>query len=533
MASNIPSFNFNEANKYVINYLRTGKFDGILIPDFTTGEEIVNKHDEFKSLMETGRCRLKLRCKWIVENKSIIITNLPYYTTTRTIIKQIEKEKIPGIADVRDESDRHGLKLTIDCVNKKSVDEVMGSLLKYTDLQKTVMTNVTVIIDSFPVIVGIQDLIVHWVEFRKKVLIRQFNKNMQGIEFDIKKNSILVELLKDEKIFSKFIDELKKNENAGRDYLTAFLQEKFGEADRQIIDWLLGLPLRSIANLSNKVKSIDSLKASLNEIKYNIQNIEEYIAKQLTEINSKVVFDRSCSLTDVDYEFLDEDESQAVEVVTPVYVVVDGKFVKKFADSGNAKIAGDYIKCMSNDVISFIDNQGRLLRVYLDQIDYAKTATDAGTYLSVYLGVEDNFEVIAWNLVEDKKIGYLFNDGFVSVVDYSEWLSTKRRSKITGNGVSAEAGKIIYEIDMDTKYLIVYTKSNRAGVFETDFKHKHREARTRLVPVQKYDEIIYVGQATAQDLITTFPQYLKYEGKLLKIADENDADAVRDLVAKG
>src|SRR5690606_20412635 len=122
---------------------------------------------------------------------------------------------------------------------------------------------------------------------------------------------------------------------------------------------------------------------------------------------------------------------------------------------------------------SFIDNQGRLLRVNLDNLEFG-SERDRGIYLPVYLEVEDDFEVMAYELIQDKKVGYVYSDGFASVVDYSEWVDSKRTTRITANGVSPYSGLIVGEIDFDKQFLLLMTRKNNFGFTSTEFKHKGR-----------------------------------------------------------
>ena len=103
--------------------------------------------------MTTGKARIKLRGKWHIEGKTIVIDEIPYYTTTTEIIKQVKD--IKNISDVRDESDRSGLKLCIECVNKASVDGVLTEVIRDSDLQMQITTNVVVIVNNAPKVLGL------------------------------------------------------------------------------------------------------------------------------------------------------------------------------------------------------------------------------------------------------------------------------------------------------------------------------------------------------------------------------------------
>ena len=96
VASNIPSFNFHELNNAVIEFINTGEIKEPLIPDFTTHGFYVKNEESLKELMESGRARLKLRGKWFVEQKTIVINEIPYYSTVTEIMGNIKD--IQGIS---------------------------------------------------------------------------------------------------------------------------------------------------------------------------------------------------------------------------------------------------------------------------------------------------------------------------------------------------------------------------------------------------------------------------------------------------
>lgn len=507
VASNIPSFNFHEVNKAVIEYIETGDILEPLVPDFTTGGNYVEDRKELEKLMTTGKAKIKLRGKWHIEGKIIVIDELPYYTTTTEIMRQIKD--IKNISDVRDESDRKGLRLCIECVNKASIDGVLTEVIRDSNLQMQISTNVVVIVDNTPKVLGIKDVVHHWIEFRKSILERTLKIELESTLVKIEKAKVLVDLLGDKTKRDTLIDKLMKSKHQAIQYLNSLYPDYKGG-----LEWIIKMSLESLSEVDSKKRRLEKLLSEEAQIRADLNDIGSLIVRQLKEINAKYRYPRKTEPTEKDYVF-----EKGTEVVkakpVPVVIVREGKFIKKMlANPATAHIEG--LRCMSNDVLSFADNQGRLLRVHLENLEFCNES-DRGVYLPVFLGIQDDFEIVFWDLVEDKKVGYVYTDGYASVIDYSEWLDSKRCTKLTQNGTSDKINLAISEIDFNKPYLLLVTANGEFGFALTDFKHKSRTARTKLVDVKKNDRIVTVLGVTYVQVLELVSNPEKYMGKISKL----------------
>lgn len=512
IASNIPSFNFNEVNDATIELIETGDISKPLVPDFTTKGYYVENEAELNKLMRTGKARFKLRGKWHMEGKTIVIDEIPYYTTVNDIMSDIKD--IQGISDIRDESDRNGLRLAIDCSNKKIVDTVLTEVLKNSKLQMSFTSNIVVIIDNKPCIVGITDLLRKWVDFRKAVIDKKLKVDLDKVEYSIMSYEVLVELLSDVALRKQFVDTLMLSEGQAR----ALLSERF-KGKEACFDWILGLSLKTISNVDAKVRHLEGLRNTKADIESDLANIDGVIVRELKALNAKYKYPRKTVITDEDYVF--EKEDTVVKAVAgPVIVVINDKFIKKLRYNVMTERVDGAIKCMSDDVISFIDNKGRLIRVKLDNIEFMNEY-DRGIYLPSYLGTEDDFEVVGYEIISDKEVAYLYNDGFASVIDYSEWCDNQRCTKLTINGISDKANLIIDEIDLTKPYVMLITEQGRMGFVKTDFKHKSRTARTKLVNVKDGDRIVKSKGITYPEMMELVSAPERYVDKLINLSKED------------
>lgn len=526
MASNIPSFNYHEIIQATIELAETGDIKKPLAPDFTTRGSYVYDEAELNKILTTGRGRLKLRGKWTVDGKTIIIEEIPYYTTVQAIMNQIAKKQIPDVVNVRNESDRRGLSIAVECNNKKNVDSVLTALLRDTDLQMSMTTNLTVIVKDHPKVLGIKDLLNEWLKFREEIVAKSLKSEYEGVLLTIPRYELLVDLLSHTEKRDGFVERLtKQNSSKAR----MFLRELYPGTDEDVFDWILRMTLNSLSGVASKESKLAQLYARKAQLEEDLANVRKVIVRRLKELNTAYSFPRRTEITDVDYTF--EKETQTVVKVDPVPVVVkiEGKFIKKLRLNVVTETV-EGIRCMSDDVISFIDNQGRLLRVNLENIEFVHER-DRGVYLPVYLETEDNFEIMAYDVIQDKKVGYVYSDGFASVVDYGEWVDSKRTTRMTEKGVSPLSWMIVGEIDLSKPYILLITKERKFGFAESNFKHKHRSARTKLVGVKGNDRIEIVVSVTLQDMMKLVNSPMKYVGKLgnLDRGDSFDSEYFESL----
>ncbi|MBQ4370355.1 MAG: topoisomerase IV, partial [Oscillospiraceae bacterium] len=165
MASSVCGFNLAEVCRAEIEYLEDENFDLMSVltaPDFPTGGEIVYNREQIESIYNTGRGTFKLRGKWRYDSKLnlIEITEIPYTTTAEAIIDKVEEliksEGVKEIADMRDETDINGLKLTIDLKRGADPEKLMKRLMKQTTLEDSVSCIFNVLIAGAPRVMGVR-----------------------------------------------------------------------------------------------------------------------------------------------------------------------------------------------------------------------------------------------------------------------------------------------------------------------------------------------------------------------------------------
>ena len=500
IASNIPSFNFHEVNKATIEYIKTGDIKKALAPDFTTGGCYVLNEHELKKLMETGNAKFKLRGKWHIEGKVIVIDEIPYYTTVEEIKNAVKD--IQGVNDVKDECDRSGFRLTIECQSRKLVDSIIKEVLRVSNLQMTYTSNIVLIVDNAPKIVGVKEVIKYWVEFREEVLKTEIEKEIGRLKELIARYDILVDLMTTDKR-DPFLNTLLKDETENYEPTKGLLREYYPEVETVIFDWILDRSLRSLKGVGNKQRNyLEELKGDLAVQEADYNDVRGRIVRELEELNKKYKFPRRTEITTEDYTF-DKVKKQKPEPVS-VLVQCNGMFIKKLKNvPSNASLDGVF-KAMSDDVVSYLDTTGRLLRVSLDEIDF-NTSNEKGTYLPRYFGFDNEFDILDIALVANKKMGYMYDDGYISVIDYNEWYSAKRKIKITEKGLAPEyMGNIVGRVRLDRGYVILKTKNGKMAIFESKFHPKKRTARSKLCRLGKGDKIVEVTSMNEENIKELF-----------------------------
>lgn len=519
VASNILPYNLNELNNATIELIRTGTIKEPLMPDFTTGGELVLADSDLGRIMKTGKGKVVVRGKWTVDGKKIRITEFPYNVTVQGLKESIDNANIQGVSRVYDGEDyEEGMSLIVECSNKNVVQDVTKEILRITELQKTFHANNMIILNDAPVLIGTLNFLKEWVSFRKGVIIKQTETEKDVIEKEMQKYVESLPFLRDFDAVDGLVDIMrsrkfrKELKSKAREYVGS----KYPEISDSTFDWLWGLQVPSFYDIEGKENTLAGLEEKHKDLVNVLGAPEEEIIRQLQELNETFVTPRLTHPTDVAYDLTKPEKIEVKVSATSIAVEVDGLFIKKVSPHLAAENA---YYCMSDDVMAYIDNRGRVFRVYLEDLPLS-SSKEKGTYLPVYLSVPDDFEIVYYDLLQDKKVGFVYEDGFVSVVNFGEWYNNSRVLKVTTKGVSPHSGLIMHEFDPDNNkgVMMAVTKKGKFGFFKLDFKEKDRRARTRLIPLSDEDDKI-VDCAILSDLETTLivDNPTRYFGKLKRL----------------
>ncbi|GAB3832873.1 DNA gyrase subunit A [Hymenobacter jeollabukensis] len=337
MATNMAPHNLTEVVDGIVAYLANPDItvqelmEYVKAPDFPTGG-VIYGYEGVRQALETGRGRVVMRAKATFETlpsgkEQIIVTEVPYMVNKAAMIARtaelINEKKIEGIADLRDESDRDGMRIVYDLKRDAVPQVVLNNLFKYTQLQSTFGVNNVALVKGRPMTLNLRDLIHHFVEHRGDVIVRRTRFELAEAQ---KRAHILEGLL----IALDHLDEVIALIRSSRDPELARTQliERFSLSDvqaRAILDMrlqrLTGLERDKIVNEYNELmKLIDHLKAVLESP--DLQR--DIIRQELQDIRDRYGDSRRTEIEyaggEIDFESLIAEESMVITISNEGYI---------------------------------------------------------------------------------------------------------------------------------------------------------------------------------------------------------------------
>jgi DNA gyrase subunit A len=484
MASNIASFNLREvclAAKALMKDEKAKISDYITGPDFSTGAYLIRDDETFDKIYETGRGSIRLRAKYTYDKKNnlIEITEIPYTASTEAIIdklaEMVKAGKLREVSDVRDETDKTGLKLAIDLKRGTDPDRLMARLYRQTQLEDTFGCNFNVLINSEPVVLGVRGILLNWIEFRigctKRRLIFDAEKKEARLHLLLGLQKILLDI--DKAIFIV--------RNTPEDSMVVpNLMEGFG-IDQIQAEYVAEIKLRNL-NRDYIIKRTDEIESLTKEIKdlressESTRRIKKIISDELTEIEKKYGVDRKTAIID---EPLGDDDDFVPEIPdynVKVFMTRDNYFKKislvSLRMSGEHKLKeGDeiifeYDASNKADMLFFSDRQN-VYKMRLSDIKDTKTSA-MGDYLPNLLKTEDG-ERIIFAVPTQSYEGFMlfsFQNGKIAKIDMKSYETKTNRKRLTGGYSGASPLAKALFISEDCK-IAAFSDNGKCVVFDT------------------------------------------------------------------
>ena len=287
MATNMPPHNLSEVVDGTVAYIDDPDIDidtlmqTIKAPDFPTGGTIYG-YDGVRDAFHTGRGRIVLRGKATIEEvngrECIIVTEIPYQVNKAEMIRKtaelVNDKKIEGISNIRDESDRKGMRVVYVLKRDAIPNIVLNKLYKYTALQSSFSVNNIALVNGRPQLLNLKDLIYHFVEHRHEVVVRR-------TEFELKKAEERAHILEGLIIASDNIDEVIAliRSSANADEARTKLIETFELSERQA-KAIVEMRLRQLTGLEQ-----DKLRAEYDELQKTIADLKDILANKERRMN--------------------------------------------------------------------------------------------------------------------------------------------------------------------------------------------------------------------------------------------------------
>ena len=485
MASNICGFNLGEVCDATTAYLRDPNVDLLSIlkaPDFSTGGQLLYDGAALADIYRTGRGGLKLRAKWryIKDENLIEIYEIPYSTTVEAIIDKVAElvkaGKAKEIADMRDETDLNGLKLTIDLKRGADPDKLMARLFRATPLQDTFSCNFNILIAGMPRVMGVGEILEEWTGWR-----------MDGVRrrtwFACKKKEEKLHLLKGLKRILLDIDKaiaiIRETEEDAE--VVPNLMIGFG-IDQVQAEYVADIKLRNINKeyILKRIDEVDSLEAEIADLKdivHSPERIKDIIISELEAVKKKYSVPRR---TEIVYEHQLEAEPDPVEEAPdyPVHVFLSQEgYLKKITPqslrmSSEQKYKegdGPFLQWTGNnrdELLVFTDHQ-QCYKTRLSDFDDSK-ASVLGDYLPTKLGMDAD-EKFVWACPPGDYSAHLlffFENGKAARVELSAYQTQTRRKKLTG-AYSDKSPLVSALVLAEDQEMAVCSTEGRCVVFHT------------------------------------------------------------------
>jgi DNA gyrase subunit A len=396
MATNIPPHNLGEAIDAVVAYIDDPDIDvkglmrNIKGPDFPTGGIIVGRGG-IREAYETGRGRVVIRGRAHVEplrqgKEAIIVTEMPYQVAKgdgrddgsglmKKIAEQHDKGRLKEISDLRDESDRSGIRLVIELKRDANPKVVLNKLYKHTQLQTTFGVNMVALVDGVPRTLGLLPMVRNYVDHQRDVIVRR-------TKYELREKEARLHILEGLLVAIANIDEVIELIRGSRDPDTARegLMERF-ELSRIQAQAILDLRLQRLTALqTNEIKQehadvVERIK-ELREILGDEARVMGLIKEELLEIKERYGDERRTEIThsedEIDVEDLIADQQMVIAITHSGYIKSLPLATYRQQKRGGVGVMGmemkddDYIEhlfvCSTHDYLLFFTNRGKVYR---------------------------------------------------------------------------------------------------------------------------------------------------------------------------
>ena len=497
MATKIPPHNLGELLDAILHLIDNPSAEAIDLmefiqgPDFPTGGTIFGRRG-IVDAYNTGRGRVRIRAKHHIESKAkkdvIVIDELPYQVNKARLIELIanlaKDKQIDGIAEVRDESDREGIRVVIELKKEAMAEIVLNNLYKSTPMETTFGIILLAVYNKEPKVFNLPEILNIFLSHRKTVIIRR-------TIFDLEKAKARAHILEGLKIALDNIDEVVKiirasaNDTEAKDNLSS----RFGLSAIQsqaILDMRLGrLTGLQRDKLEAEYVELMLLIAELESILRSEEKLNEIIKEELNEIKEKFSTPRRTEIEDsydeIDVEDLIPNEPMVVTITHNGYVKrVPIKSYERQKRGGKGKVAvtthdDDFIERFfvsnTHDTLMFVTNMGQLywLKVYKIP-EGSRTAKGKAVVNLINLRPDEKIMAIipTPDFDESKSLVFFTRNGIIKRTSLNEF------SNIRSNGVRAivldDADEIVTAkiADVQTQYIMIFTSLGQCIRFELE-----------------------------------------------------------------
>lgn len=442
--------------KDVLNYI-TG-------PDFPTGGLVVNK-DELPSAYLTGKGRARIRGEYVIESDkrgdTIVFTSIPYKVSKEVLVIKIDElcneGKLNGIAAIRDESNKDGVRFVIELEKGVSAEPIVSKLFKLTPLENTYSFNQVALIDKKPVLVNMKQLIESYIEHQRDVLLRK-------TKFDLDKIKARIHILDGLLIALEDIDNvialIKKSESAAVAKTNLMAKYNLFEVQaKAILDMKLSRLARlekiEIENEKNeKVLESKRLEGILANPTPELKRIFEEIKNEYGDARRTTITQAAVTKEEKEIEFVEPEKC--------VVIMTEGGLIKRVPATSfrTQKRGGKGVKTQDDitqavirtntiDSLMIFTNKGKMYRLLVDEIPAGTNATKGQSIKSLVAMDRDEEASIIYSIYRDtdaKYVLFVTKNGMVKKTTLEEYVKTKKKTGIAA--ISIKEGDELVSVSL-------------------------------------------------------------------------------------
>ena len=484
MASNICSFNLNEVCRTAIELIKNPDHviaDTLKAPDFSGGGRLIYDRAKLEEIYETGRGAVRIRSRYEYDKKNncIDITEIPPTTTSEAIIEKIielnKTGKLRDISDIRDETDKSGLKITIDLKRGTDPEKLMNTLFKKTPLEDSFSCNFNILIGNVPKVIGVREILNEWTAFRSECIKRktffELEKAKEKLHLLLGLKKILLDIDKAIKIVRETEEEADVVPN---------LMIGFGIDETQA-EYVAEIKLRHLNReyILKRLSDIDDLQKSIEDMEDILKSksrIKKIIISELEDVSKKYGKDRRTEIIYVDEEESNDSDDEIPDYPVKLFFTKEGYFKKitplSLRMSSEQKLKdGDEIvyetDASNADEILFFTNKCQVYKTRACEFPDTK-ASVLGDFISSKLAMDKDELPVNMTVIK-KYTGYMlfvFENGKIAKIDMNAYETKTNRKKLIKAYSDKSPLVSCIHIEADADYVIRST-SGRFLIFNS------------------------------------------------------------------
>ena len=514
--------NLTEVAQAIKDYI-AGKEPMLPGPDFPTGGIVINTKD-IPNIMKTGHGSVKIRSKYSIDGQKIIFTEIPYGTTIEGLMAEVGKisdaKEIEGISNIRDESNKKGVRIVIECEKGTNPSSLINKLFNKTNLQSSFSYNQIALVNKTPTELNLEDCIRIYVDHNLECIKRETKFDLDKAKDRLEVVNGLLKALED---IDNIIELIKKSESAAAAKENLIVKYKFTERQAKAI---LAMRLASLAKLekvelqkeadelSNKIDTLSNILDTSSEQ-------EKILVNRLDSLVKKYGDKRRTELTNIEIK----PEEKIIEEVIPEDVVViltqtgeikriPTKSFKTQRKNGKGVKSKDEV-IMSTISTNTIDNlllftkKGKMYKMIVDDVPTGTNAS-RGVNVNSLIKIDSDDEVIAITSLARsntaKYVVFFTKKGLIKKTLLDEYTKVKRKTGIAA--IKINEGDSIANVEfLNEEEILVITKNGMSIHFESKNVNPigRVTAGVRSIKLADDDEVIVgLPLKTPNDVVAIF-----------------------------